>query len=96
MHKATRFGQPSVADVIRIMGSGISCLHLHDNNTLKDQHKPPFTGSIDWGEVLNALDEVGYSGVYNLEVNLPCFAKGFDTETARFSVALTRHVLDSR
>lgn len=96
VHKATRFGQPSVADVIRIMGSGISCLHLHDNNTLKDQHKPPFTGSIDWVEVLNALDEVGYSGVYNLEVNLPCFAKGFETETARFSVALMRHVLDAR
>ena len=96
VHKATRFDQPKVGDVIRMMGKGISCLHLHDNDTLKDQHKPPFTGSIDWNDVLGALDEVGYNGVYNLEVNLPCFGKGFEIETAAFSVKLFRHALNQR
>ena len=96
VHKATRFDQPKVGDVIRMMGKGISCLHLHDNDTLKDQHKPPFTGSIDWNDVFDALDEVGYDGVYNLEVNLPCFGKGFEIETASFSVKLMRHALTKR
>ena len=96
VHKATRFGQPSVGDVIRTMGKGISCLHLHDNNTLKDQHKPPLTGSIDWNDALSALDEVGYEGVYNLEVELTCFGKGFEIETARFAIALMRHTLENR
>ena len=36
----------------------ISTLHLHDNDTLTDQHKPPMTGCIDWNDVLDALDEV--------------------------------------
>lgn len=24
------------------------CLHLHDNNGIQDEHKMPFTGTIDW------------------------------------------------
>ena len=96
VHKASRFGQPKVGDVIRMMGKGISCLHLHDNDSFKDQHKPPFTGSIDWNDVLSALDEVGYDGIYNLEINLPCFGKGFEIETAEFAVKLMRHALKTR
>lgn len=97
VNKASRFGEPKVGDVIRMMGTkSISCLHLHDNDTLTDQHKPPYTGSIDWNDVLSALDEVGYDGVYNLEVNLPCFGKGFEIETAAFSVKLFRHALNQR
>ena len=96
VHKATRFDRPKVGDVIRMMGKGISCLHLHDNDTFKDQHKPPFTGSIDWNDVFDALDEVGYDGVYNLEMHLPCFGKGFEIETAEFSAKLMRHALSKR
>ena len=97
VHKASRFGQPKVGDAIRMMGkNNISCLHLHDNDTLTDQHKPPYTGSIDWNDVFSALEEVGYDGVYNLEVNLPCFGKGFEIETAAFSVKLFRHALNQR
>lgn len=93
-NKATRFnGNPSAADVIRMLGKDISTLHLNDNDTLTDQHKPPRTGTIDWHDVLDALDEVKYSGNYNMEINLRCFGEGFEIETAEFSVKLMRHLL---
>lgn len=33
----------------------LSCLHLHDNNGLKDEHLPPFSGNIDWQLLINKL-----------------------------------------
>ena len=92
-NKAMRFGNPTSADVIRKIGSDISVLHLDDNDTLIDQHKPPMTGSIDWSDVMKALDEVGYSGVYNMELNLNCFGNELMFETAEFAVKIMRNLL---
>ena len=86
-------GNPSLPDAIRALGKNISTLHLHDNDGISDQHKPPRTGTIDWHSVLDALDEIGYRGNYNLEVGLLCFGDGFEIETAEFSVKLMRHLL---
>lgn len=92
-NKATRFGQPSPGDVIRMLGRNISVLHLNDNDSLTDQHKPPRTGSIDWEDVLSALEEVEYSGVYNMEINLGCFGKDLMQETAAFSLKIMENLL---
>lgn len=94
VNKAMRFNDnPTPGEFIRAMGSNVKCLHLNDNNTLTDQHKPPMTGVIDWKDVMSALEEIGYDGVYNLELNLQHFGKGFEVETARFSVKLMNHIL---
>jgi len=69
-NKATRYNNPSVGDVIRKLGKDITLLHLNDNDTFTDQHKIPMTGTIDWNDVLNALDEIEYDGYYNMELNL--------------------------
>ncbi len=92
-NKAMRFGNPSPGDVIRRLGANTVALHLHDNDTLKDQHKIPLTGTIDWKDVLKALDEVGYEGVYNLEVNLCHFGKNFMIEEAAFAVKVLKNML---
>ncbi len=95
-NKATRFGNPKVGDVIRMLGDKITVLHLNDNDTLTDQHKIPMTGTIDWKDTLDALDEIGYNGIYNMELNLPHFGKGFEIETAAFAVKVLRHMLNNR
>ena len=95
-NKAMRFGNPKPGDVIRRIGSDISVLHLNDNDTLTDQHKIPMTGTIDWNDVFNALDEVGYSGIYNMELELRHFGNGFMVETAEFAVMLMRYILKER
>lgn len=93
-HKATRFpGNPSSADVIRMLGKDISTLHLNDNDTFSDQHKLPLTGTLDFHDIFDALDEVGYGGNYNMELNLAWFGKGFLCETAEFGVKLMRYLL---
>ena len=96
VNKAMRFdNNPTPGAFIREMGSSVKCLHLNDNDTLTDQHKPPKTGVIDWNDVMSALKEVGYDGVYNLELNLKHFGEGFEIETAAFSVKLMKFMLET-
>jgi len=96
-NKATRFNNnPSPADVIRMLGPNISTLHLHDNDTFTDQHKIPMTGTIDWKDVFNALDEINYCGNYNMEMVMTHFGKGFAVEMAEFSIKLMRYLLRER
>ena len=95
VNKAMRFNDnPTPGDFIRAMGSSVKCLHLNDNNTLKDQHKPPKTGIINWDDVLSALEEIGYDGIYNLELNLRHFGNGFEKETAKFSIDLLNFMIN--
>ena len=93
VNKAMRFGNPTPDTFIRAMGSSVKCLHLNDNDSLTDQHKPPLTGIINWKDVLSALEDIKYDGVYNLELNLSHFGKGFEIETAEFSIKLMRLML---
>ncbi len=92
-NKAMRFGHPKPSDIIRMLGQNVSILHLHDNNTLTDQHKIPMSGTIDWKDVLAALDEIGYKGYYNLEMNLSFFGKDLKVETAEFGMKIMRNLL---
>ena len=95
-NKATRFGQPRPADTIRILGRQVTCLHLNDNDTLTDQHKLPLGGSIDWKDVLDALDEIGYRGNYNMELNLSHFGPDLMVDYAAFAVKVMRDMLRRR
>lgn len=89
-------GAESVGEAIRILGKDISCLHLHDNNGKADNHRPLFCGTTDWNDALDAFDEIGYEGVYNLEINLPCFGKGFELETGAFGIKMLRNIFKTR
>ena len=95
-NKAMRFDNPTSGNAIRMIGESLIALHLHDNNGLTDQHKIPLTGSIDWKDVFDALDEIGYNGVYNLEISLDCFGKGIEIETAEYAVKVMRNFLNTR
>lgn len=96
-NKAMRFGNPTPADVIRRLGSDIKVLHLHDNDTLTDQHKIPLTGCIDWNDVFNALDEIGYDGIYNMELNLGVIGgRGLEIESAEYAIKVMRNLLKNR
>ena len=77
------FGAPTVPETIRILGKDITLLHLHDNEGNYDSHLPPYLMSknnVNWEETFDALDEIGYNGVYNYELNLARF--GAATEDA--------------
>jgi sugar phosphate isomerase/epimerase len=90
---AVNLGHPPVGDVIRQLGTLVEVLHLHDNNGIKDQHKIPMTGIIDWNDVICALFEIGYKGYYNLEVVLTHFGKELMEEEATFAVKVINNLL---
>ena len=95
-NKAMRFGQPTPADCIRMMGKNLTCLHLNDNDTVDDQHKPLGMGTIDWNDIFDALDEINYKGNYNMELKLEHYGDNFIVETAEFSIKVLRHMLTER
>jgi sugar phosphate isomerase/epimerase len=42
--------------------------HVHDNHGTRDEHLPPFDGTIDWPAALIALQKIGYEGTLMLEL----------------------------
>ncbi len=92
---AMPFGNPEPADIVRALGPGaVQALHLHDNLRGFDEHCLPMTGFVDFPDLFRALDEMGYDGVYNLEVNFNIFGQDFQEEAATFTVKLLRRMLD--
>ena len=59
----------SAPEMIRAIGNRLGALHIHDNDRWKDLHQIPFSGSIDWAEVIKALKEVDYKGEFTLEAD---------------------------
>ena len=53
--------------VITILGSRIKALHIHDNAGELDQHKAPYTGTIDWKAFYLSLKKIGYTGDLSFE-----------------------------
>lgn len=87
-----------IPELIRLYGSRLEALHLNDNFGLiwpvyEDVHMFPGSGFIEWGGVMKALKEVGYSGTLNMEVNGQVAGK--DRETAVAMIRGAREVLAS-
>ncbi|NMA08963.1 MAG: sugar phosphate isomerase/epimerase [Clostridiales bacterium] len=56
------------AAAIRQLGTRIKLLHCADNCGLRDEHLPPFLGTVDWYGIIDALKEAGFQGDLNFEV----------------------------
>ncbi|MCD6231540.1 sugar phosphate isomerase/epimerase [Candidatus Aerophobetes bacterium] len=53
---------------LKIIGKHLVATHINDNDSFSDQHRLPFEGTINWEGVMQALRDIGYSGLFNLEV----------------------------
>ena len=50
-------------------GDKLMALHIANNEGVTDQHMMPFTrGTVDFMEVVKALREINYTGLFNLEI----------------------------
>ena len=61
----------TVGNEIRKCGEAIKVLHVHDNHGRADQHNFPGMGIINWKDAIQALKEIGYNGVFSLELVFP-------------------------
>lgn len=57
----------NIGDSVRLCAPYLKTLHIHDN-WFDDEHDFPFTCAIDWPAFAEALAEIGYAGVLNLEL----------------------------
>lgn len=56
-------------DFIKACGSRLQALHIADNEGQSDQHMMPYgKGRVKWQEVIDGLREIGYRGLFNLEI----------------------------
>jgi|GEM_PF-687925 len=46
----------------------LSHTHIHDNHGVRDDHLAPLQGNIDFKSAFEALEKIGYSQMYGLEV----------------------------
>lgn len=66
-HANIAFGDEQ-ADKIRLLGKHIKCTHVHDNRLGKDIHLPLFTGDSDLAAIRRAFRDIGYDGIFSLEL----------------------------
>jgi len=59
---------PGTFEMFGRVNHPIITTHLSDNHGTYDEHKPPFTGAIDWLEVLGFLLDTGFRGPWLMEV----------------------------
>ena len=57
-----------MSQAIHECGDRLLATHISDNDGSGDQHKLPFNGNIDWESVVSALKDIGYAGLFNLEI----------------------------
>ena len=58
------------APFIRALGpERLTCVHIHDNNYLDDQHTSPFMGKLPWDDITKAFADIGYKGDLTLEAD---------------------------
>lgn len=57
-----------VAEAVETVSGHLWTTHIHDNDGQRDDHRVPFSGSIDWGAAIVATQKIGYDDVLMLEV----------------------------
>lgn len=62
--------QQTQRQFIRSAGKDLRALHIANNNGTGDDHLMPYSSrrGVDWQEVVRALREIGYKGLFNLEI----------------------------
>jgi sugar phosphate isomerase/epimerase len=60
----------TTTEFVRTAGDRLKALHIHENNGMADDHQMPFSAkkAYDWRELIRALDEVGYQGLFDMEI----------------------------
>lgn len=98
---ATILGK-DIRESIRLLGSRLQVLHVHDNNGEEDLHLMPFTYAHNWGKDLvtdwegfvKGLHEIGFSKTVSLETYrvMDAFPKEIRTQALSLLAASARYL----
>lgn len=69
LNKALLDNPNAQSDFIRAAGKRLIALHIADNDRSGDEHLMPFGGgTVNFRDVMRGLSEIGYTGLFNLEI----------------------------
>jgi sugar phosphate isomerase/epimerase len=60
----------SALDSLDAVKDRLLVLHLHDNDGVKDLHRVPFTGTVDWPRLCRLIAASGYKKCISMESNV--------------------------
>ena len=79
----------------------LKALHVHDNDYLKDRHRLPYLGEMDWDAIIKALKKSGYQGDLTMELismEFPSYAQRLPDAlipaALRFAAEVGRHLIE--
>lgn len=76
-------------------GERLRALHLHDNRGEKDDHQPPFWGTIDWKRVLRWIKDSRYTKPINFEItHNPELFSGNADEYLEYSISAIQKLIN--
>lgn len=58
-----------IRGAVLALGDNLTCVHIHDNDGIGDNHLPPYMGMQSWDRFLFALQDIGFSGCLSFEVD---------------------------
>lgn len=82
----------NIGDAVRTLSNRLHCLHIHDNDGQNDQHMLPYAGIIDWQDFFNALREIKYQGVINMEASSLHAPKELKLSMDRLIADIAKHI----
>ena len=86
----------SIPEFIKVLGSDLKALHVHDTGYNVDLHRLPYTcGGVKWDEVMKALAEIDYDGELTFEADNTLLLMPDDMlmPTAKFMVEVGRNLI---
>lgn len=79
----------------------LQALHINDNDYLRDRHRLPFLGELNWSAIMAALKKSGYQGDLTMElisIAYPSYTQKFPDalipQALTFAAAVGRHLID--
>lgn len=84
-----------MAEAVRQCGGRLIATHMDDNHGQADEHLEPTRGTVDWHSGIAALREIGYEGIFNLEIG-PLSGRPIEAQLdwARSVLATARWLLE--
>lgn len=61
---------PGGLEFLADLADRLIAIHLHDNDGTSDQHKLPFTGTVDWPALAGLIAGSSYGGPVSIESNM--------------------------
>ena len=82
-----------VPSLIRELGKErIYMLHVHDNDLKRDQHLMPYQGDANFKEIIQALRDIRFDGILDVEVDLGRFPNELFPPAAKMMCAVGNYL----